>query len=309
MVRHLYEEQSEGSGFIDTLVHWLKVFDKTIALSYLCHQQEQNEFLRFVCYLSSLFPDVTERLEGLRVTEDVLLHFPVNFQEAFYFLSLMADYSFERGADPTPESATRVHKLFLKLQNLKLLHIHMNEDKFKEAFGEPGLLMLQRGESSLVLLKNMVFSQIVVEQDTPAVLESAGHDSIYVLFEKQYSAWRVLLQMGNAWCKKLNNPVVEKAIISEDTKLVGVLFTAIAGLITHNNQIIDLLCQEIRILQFDQDYNELDLAILFKYLMRVAYSGCEYLPEESEVVVAAVLSIVLQMLKFAPAETMGLVYE
>lgn len=46
----------------------------------------------------------------------------------------------------------------MKLQNLKLLHIQMNEDKYREAFGEEGMRALGRCEKDIKLIKNMMFS-------------------------------------------------------------------------------------------------------------------------------------------------------
>ncbi len=54
--------------------------------------------------------------------------------------------------------------------------------------------------------------------------------------------------------------------------------------------------------------DELDLTLVFQYLMRMAYAGCEYLPEESEMVVAGVLRLIQNMLLWAPVETIGLLY-
>ena len=39
--------------------------------------------------------------------------------------------------------------------------------------------------------------------------------------------------MGNVWCKKLNNPIVERKIIIEDTRLIAMMIRAIAGFVTH----------------------------------------------------------------------------
>lgn len=40
--------------------------------------------------------------------------------------------------------------------------------------------------------------------------------------------------MGNVWHKKLNNPIVERNIISEDTKLIAILLRAISGFVLHD---------------------------------------------------------------------------
>ncbi len=36
--------------------------------------------------------------------------------------------------------------------------------------------------------------------------------------------------MGSVWCVKLNNPLIPREIIAQDTKLMGLLLKGLAGL-------------------------------------------------------------------------------